>query len=548
MAASTSNPELYYFRCNLLKVSQKLRSEEVKELVYICTEIKSTEHIAKGHDLFLDLEKKGLIMPGNYDYLLDRLLQIGREDIVTYLLECICQFPHTQWDISNIMLDRLLKTGREEVALYFMKWMWKSLHAPSTFAAHMEHLINSGRGDLVMELMGRMSCLHQPRGLQTEQQTMQVVYHAKQSMCASHQAALSMLSFTATSAQMNDTLTKFHEEVRKSVGMHPDAVSIQWPKFSGCKHFKEILSNTLECIYPFANAFRDIVTTTNKAENIDVDGIRMPATTCNLTFNNFNKVHATTQWSPGEREAALQLRKVRNIPGSIHIQTAIKSISSICEGLLCMRAIEEAKARINDRLFILETALYVLWCAVPMHHWMRTIIQLAASSKLDLRQYQDIIVKVATEHREPIVRYHNELSQIIGQDAMKTIDSILKIDKLATSTSETTPKTASVQSKFDLESYMVVNWYIYLLQLLVLACDSSANPWEIASKTGEHHRSFHKKNHNKIGECGLENARKMFIAIRTEVENLKAELIQQCAESSAERMLLSGLLPPLTIS
>ena len=141
--------------------------------------------------------------------------------------------------------------------------------------------------------------------------------------------------------------------------------------------------------------------------------------------------------------------------------------------------------------------------------------------------YQDIIVKVATEHREPIVRYHNELSQIIGQDAMKTIDSVLKIDKLATSTSGTT---ASVQSKFDLESYMVANWYIYLLQLLVLACDSSANPWEIASKTGEHHCSFHKKNHIKIRECGLENARKLFIAIHTEVENLKAELIQQMSQ------------------
>ena len=199
-----------------------------------------------------------------------------------------------------------------------------------------------------MELMGHMSCLHQPRGLQTEQQTMQVVYHAKQRMCASHKTALSMLSFTASSAQMNDTLTKFHQEVRKSVGMHPEAVSIQWPKFSVCKHFKEILSNTLECIYPFANAFRDIVATINKVENVDVDRIRMPATTCNLSFNDFNKVHATTQWSPSEREAALHVRKVRNIPGSIHIQTAVKSISSICEGLLCMRAIEEAKARIND--------------------------------------------------------------------------------------------------------------------------------------------------------------------------------------------------------
>ena len=114
-----SNPKLYRFRCSLLKISQKLRVEEVKELVYICTEINCTENMAKGHDLFLDLEKKGLIMPGNYDYLLDRLLQIGREDIVTYLLERICQSPCTQRDVSNKMLNRLLKTERDEVALYY---------------------------------------------------------------------------------------------------------------------------------------------------------------------------------------------------------------------------------------------------------------------------------------------------------------------------------------------------------------------------------------------------------------------------------------------
>ena len=91
--------------------------------------------------------------------------------------------------------ESLAQTGRDEVALHLMEWMWKSPHTPSTFSAHlMEHLINSGRGDLVMELMGHTSCLHQPRGLQSDQQTMQVVFHAEQSMCASHKTALSMLS------------------------------------------------------------------------------------------------------------------------------------------------------------------------------------------------------------------------------------------------------------------------------------------------------------------------------------------------------------------
>ena len=169
-------------------------------------------------------------MPGNYDYLLDRLLQIGRADCVTYLLECICQSPHTR----TKMLNQLLKTGRDKVALYFMKWMWKSLHTPSTFPVHlMEHLINSGRGDLVMQLM---SCLHQPRGFQSDQQTMQVVYHAKQSMCASHKAALSMLSYTTSplKTQLSGVFSDHFQEVGESAGMYPDATFIQWtsPSFS----------------------------------------------------------------------------------------------------------------------------------------------------------------------------------------------------------------------------------------------------------------------------------------------------------------------------
>ena len=543
-AGGESNPELYHFRCNLLKVSQQLRSDDVEELVYLCTEITCTENTTKGHKLFLELEKKGLIMPGNYDYLLDRLLQIGRADCVTYLLECICQSPHTQIK----MLNQLLKTGRDEVALYFIKWMWKSLHTPSTFPAHlMEHLMNSRRGDLLMQLMG---CLHQPRGLQSDQQTMQVVYHAKQSMCASHKAALSMLSYTTSplKTQLSGVFSDHFQEVGESAGMHPDATFIQWTNFSMCEGsgtFKDILSNTLECIYSFSDAHREMTTTITKVENIDVDWMGISAKTCNSTVDDFNKAHAITRWNPREREAVLNLRNMRKSPGAIYIQTAVKSISSICEGILCGKTVEEVEARISERLFILETAMYAVWCAVPMYRWMQTIIQLAASSKLDLTKYRDVIVKVATEHREPIVQYHNELSQIIGQDAMKNIDSILKID-MATSSSDTAHTTASVQNCFDLERYMIVYWYAYLLQLLVLACDSSVDPWKMASKMGEHHCRFYEKNSKDVLKCSLEIGRKVLIAVHTEVENFKAELIQQCPESSAERMLLSGLLPPLT--
>ena len=83
---------------------------------------------------------------------------------------------------------------------------------------------------------------------------------------------------------------------------------------------------------------------------------------------------------------------------------------------------------------------------------------------------------------------------------------------MATSSSDTAHTTASVQNCFDLERYMIVYWYAYLLQLLVLTCDSSADPWKMASKMGEHHCRFYEKNSKDVLKCLLEIGRKILIA------------------------------------
>ena len=84
-------------------------------------------------------------------------------------------------------------------------------------------------------------------------------------------------------------------------------------------------------------------------------------------------------------------------------------------------------------------------------------------------------MKVATEHREPIVQYHNELSQIIGHDAMRKVDLVLKIDEheITTPMSDATlTTTKSVQNSFDVAMYLTVYCYAYLLRLLYLVRSS----------------------------------------------------------------------------
>ena len=510
-----------------------LTTEHVKELAYICTEI-NTADITKGHDLFLELETKGFIMPGNYDYLLDRLLQIEREDLVTYLMERTCPFPHTQWNVPQELLDRLLKARRDGVTVHFMKWICRSPNTLTYLPAYLlKHLINSGREDLVLQIV---NCLYLPQEFQTNQLIIQTIYNARKHMCASHKKALLMLS----RVQMSGTLKRHYQDVRQSASIH---ANIQWPSFSVWEGHGAInLSNTLDCVFSFADAYCTMLTTINRVENIDVDEMVTCATICQSTIDIFNAAHAVTKWNPSEREELVRFKETGKLPGAIHIQTAIDCICSVCEGFLPLEILKETKAKVSDRLFILETALYAPRWTVPMYQWMQTIIYLAASSKLDLTKHRDIIVKLATEHKEPIVQYHNELSQIIGQDVMRNIDSVLQIDKHEM-TSDITSIATSVRSKFELARYMVVHWYAYLLRLLVLACDCSASPWEMASRIGERHSSFHDQIDKERFECAMGIASKIFIANHTEVENFKVELIQRCRETSTKRFL-SELLPP----
>ena len=547
-----SNPELYHFRCNLLKVSQRLRDEEVKELAYICPEIKYTGGISKGHDLFLELEKKGLVNPGNYDYLLDRLLQIAREDLATFLIERVLHSPHTAYGVSNVMLDRLLKTGRDDVTLHFMEWMWKSSRATSEFCAHLnDRLISSGREDLAMQLIGRTSCFYLPRRFQSDQQTLQIVCRAKQSMCTELTTALSMLSIpnSPINVQLNSVLTKYYLDVKESASMDPGAMYVHWSDLPVCNlkatgSIEEVLSNTLESTFSFADAFREVVVAVNGVESRDLGKIQRLVNTCNSTIDHFNNAHARTGWNSSEREVVLHIRSVRKFPGAIHVQRACKSISSICEGILCRRTIEGVEAATNDKLFTIESVIYAMWYSVPMLHWMRTIIQLAASSILDLTKYWDTIIKVAANHMEPIVRYHDELSQIIGQDAMRNVDSILQIQKQEVGTPTSTA--THILNSFDHERFMGVFWYAFLLQLVVLACDRSSNPCELASKMGERHCRFYVDRRRDVMESSMATACSTMTAIHREVENFKEEVIQKCPKSSAEKSLLNGLLPPVT--
>jgi hypothetical protein len=191
---------MYHFRRNLLKLDQNLSDENIKNLVRLSPEC--PEDVKRGREYFQVLEKKGLIGPTNYDYVLDRLIDIGREDLAFQLMERVCQSPHTPSSLSTHLLARLLGHGREDQAIELMKCKCRIPHLTS--------------------------------GLSSAHQTLLMVFTAKQGICTAHRKALSMLCDPVHAMNEVGRLLQgyCHRTILKSIQLDMAATVYQWPSFS----------------------------------------------------------------------------------------------------------------------------------------------------------------------------------------------------------------------------------------------------------------------------------------------------------------------------
>ena len=72
----------------LTSLSQRLSKEDFNSLVFSCGDVlprSATDSVMRGTDLFRELSQRGHLGPSNYDYLRDKLEQVGRSDLASSL-------------------------------------------------------------------------------------------------------------------------------------------------------------------------------------------------------------------------------------------------------------------------------------------------------------------------------------------------------------------------------------------------------------------------------------------------------------------------------
>ena len=489
------------FRFNLFSIHQFLSDKDIKDLVYLSPECECPKDIQGGREYFEQLEGKGLISPSNYDYLLDRLTHIRKEDLATQLMLHSSQSQHT----------------------------------PSSLSDHLSAcLLNS--------LQCRVQRL--PSGFSEPSLTLTMVYTAKQGICKAHTEAIEKLCDSSTLNKVRGLLEAYLcQSVLQSTKIDMEATVYQWSSFSVFVDrgmLGELLENTLESTYSFFDAFCTNIGTVLDMETIQVQSIEPSAKACILAFDRFSEALADIEWNQSTRQDAINRKTSRVFQVDIQGQSACEAIADICDGLPCVKSVEGAERSTKEELFTINTSMYACWCSTPMYHWMRTLIQIAASSKLDMTMYHDNIMKIVSEHREPIIKCYSIFTQLLGKDVMKMVDPVLNMPQQTVPSER--PTTTPTTDNYTMVEYMTVYMYMYLLQLVALTGSSSSSQWEMAERFASIHQVFHENYYAQALKSSMEVARKIITATHAQVKNFKQHVIQLCPNSLAERFLISKLL------
>ena len=107
-------------------------------------------------------------------------------------------------------------------------------------------------------------------------------------VCISQRSTLNVVHFNFTTKHTNEWRThKIFPGIEADRCIHSEAIFFKWPNFTVCKDrgiIGEILSNTLECIFSFADAFHDAAIIKVKSKDV-ADIIIIKKTSKNLQFN-----------------------------------------------------------------------------------------------------------------------------------------------------------------------------------------------------------------------------------------------------------------------
>ena len=363
---NTQAPPSVAFRMVLLRIADQLTDKNVRNLTFLCSGIGGISESSTPTELFLLLQKVGLLGPDNCAFIIECLNRIGRLDLVD-ILTSLPRLP---------LVPRKFNASHQLLALKYRTLLQRRNKSYTLHLSTLQTLLD-----------GDYSVIHK----------LVIPLALRLNDCCSYQAVSTLSANLRTSLQEDCVRSVFGSVVETTLCMTFDLLH------SYCSGLEHILNSP----------------------EISISVLKDKFERCQKLFKKFdNSVHQI-QWNREVRDNAYREEDKRLTPIGTPALNACSYIYDACSELYGGEKLAHENKTIDSKLFALECCHYIYCYRIVMLEWLATLTYLADSVSLDLNEHRHTLIKILEKHSEQITQLYPTLRRVLDPGLHSDLTPIL---------------------------------------------------------------------------------------------------------------------------
>ena len=371
LPSEENHDSIFSSKLHFLKIAERLSSEEVLKLAYLCSiELCEDSGEVGGVKVLFQLEKAGIIDPSQPETLAKLLQCIERRDLASLL------FPaHNPRSAQAFGLDQASQLLGIKTSMLTHK------HSHYVFQRRvLSTIVSSDRAVL-------------------EQQIVKPV------------------------------LARLVESYNSSTLFQLCAPSLGTFKETGS--FDDLLRNSLFLVSDFLEAYSDLFDHYLYCEGgvISVATLGPLFEKCHDCYNRFEAGIEKFPWNSTLRQHVKKDLAQRRTPFGSPAYNAMKCIYDICSELTDKVKVQSVMEGVDRNLYILECLFYGFSFRIVLSQWLKSILCLLGQNAVSVSYSADVLrstlVQIVRTHWDQICCCYHKLASVLGKDIMKQLSAEL---------------------------------------------------------------------------------------------------------------------------
>ena len=507
----------------LTSLSQRLSKDDLKNLTFSCGDVlplSAAEKITAGTDFFRELQQRGHLGPTNYDYLREKLVLVGRNDIASELPDqfeilfgqesdrstyfgffasravpvtvpinfqmpkcCPPNVAHrmlsvrlyeqlTSEDLKNLGFLMCPSHDQDQITALELANLLEREESMSYLSSYLEAI---GRVDLTQFLNSLKAPQALLSSLSGSQQQLNLkiclLFHSKhQSYDLNMRTLAEVAGDENYRIQLLNPLMKQVNESFSCSSVLPLAQDLQvaLQNWSHSDSFDSLFRTSLLKIVDFTEAYVARARLFEISEEVHLEPLQKINEKCHESYQAFDSLMDLFKWSPGVRSELRKNTEHRTTPFGTPADPACQYILELCQEICQCSEIRQEKQIIEKQLHTLYNIFTCCCCYVVLLRWLATLLCLSTSlpavgNPLDLSKHKDLLLAIVERNKDDIICLYHFISQIAGHDFMRKVAPLLE-------TVGVSPPTEENQSpELPAMNGLLLFFHVFLIKLLAVA-------------------------------------------------------------------------------